>query len=597
MNKIPVLSSLMLAMLLAGCNQGSTQNPAAKAAAHTPEAVSTLAQTYQWTRDDANFEPFTGYIMEGGNPIGEPDIYYGKLDRHFEQFDDFLKDYDEASYQDDVSRILGKEIPDLQAMMNAGELSAEQLVRFYLYRIGKYDIDKLNSIIELNPDIVALARQSDKDRAKHGQHGRALLGIPVLLKDNIATDDRLHTATGAAAMLQWDPDRDAFAVNKLRKAGALILGKANQGEWANYTSSSAPNGFSNNGGQTRNPYLLTTTYGSSSGSAVAATANFATVTVGSETDGSIVYPANINSAVGLKTSRGLISRDYVIPLDEAQDVLGPIGRTVRDVAITLTVMAGVDKADARTQDAAALAGTDFLALLDHPDLSKLHVGFGAYLTNDGSILFDEDKELFSLLKKSGLDVKLLPEMNNVNLPDGMGFSTTIQCGFKYSLNHFLAELNNQVPFASIQDIVEWNRTNPDEKIVYGQDHLEASANTTLSEEECKTIHQTREKLARQTIDDYLATQGINVYVSSAARNVTYAPAGYPDLTVPVGYRANGEPKGAHITGTFLSEPQLLTVGYLLEQATKGTDQARKDPDLDAAIERNENAGIVFRRAH
>lgn len=595
MNKTP-LSVLVVGLLLAGCNQGSTQSVAEKAAAHTPEAVSTLATKYQWVRDDAHFEPFTGFIWESGVPIEEPDIYYGKLDRNFEQFDSFLKDYDEATYQDDTQRILGKEIPDLQVMMNAGNLSAEQLVRFYLYRIGKYDIDKLNSVIELNPDIVTLARQSDRDRAKHGQHGRALLGIPVLLKDNIATDDRLHTASGSAAMLQWDPDRDAFAVAQLRKAGALILGKANQGEWANYTSSSAPNGFSNNGGQTRNPYLLATTYGSSSGSAVAATANFATLTVGSETDGSIVYPSTVNSVVGLKTSRGLISRDYVIPLDEAQDVLGPIGRSVRDVALALTVMAGVDKADARSQDAASLQGVDFVARLDHPDLSRLHVGFAPMFGPDEDSLLEGERTLVDALRKAGLDVKLTPSMKTVDFPEGMDFSTAIECGFNYSFNHFLQGLNHQLPFSSLLDIVAWNKMNPAEKIPYGQNYLEASASTTLSEAECVQRHQEREQLARQTMDDFMSKQGINVYASTFAVNHTYAAAGYPDLTVPVGYEKSGQPDGLHFTGTFLSEPDLLTVGYLLEQQLKGTVNARKDPDLDAAIERNENAGVVFRRA-
>jgi amidase len=188
-------------------------------------------------------------------------------------------------------------------------------------------------------------------------------GIPVLLKDNIATGDHLQTAAGAAAMLGWDPDRDAFLVRRLRDAGAVILGKANLSEWANYMDSCMPDGFSTNGGQTRNPYGPFDTLGSSSGSAVAVAADLTTVSVGSETQGSIIKPATINSVVALKTSRGLVSRDYILPLLPWQDVPGPIGRTVTDVAALLSAMVGVDENDPETAAAAELSGTDFAQFL------------------------------------------------------------------------------------------------------------------------------------------------------------------------------------------------------------------------------------------
>ncbi|MGD2050220.1 MAG: amidase family protein, partial [Chloroflexota bacterium] len=241
-------------------------------------------------------------------PRPEPD-YNGKLARDFSPFADALVDYtpeDAAALEELVS---GKTIPELQALMEGGELTSYDLVVYYLERIQRYDVDKLNSVLELNPEVLEIAQALDDERAAGTVRGD-MHGIPVLLKDNIATGDQMHTAAGATVMLDWDPSRDAFLVSQLREAGAIILGKANLSEWANYMDDCMPNGFSTIGGQTQNPYGPYETYGSSSGSAVAVAADLITVSVGTETQGSIIKPAGIHSVVALKPTKGLISTDY-----------------------------------------------------------------------------------------------------------------------------------------------------------------------------------------------------------------------------------------------------------------------------------------------
>ena len=278
---------------------------------------------------------------------------------------------DQAAALDEL--LAGQGIPAIQQLMDAGQLSAVDLVTYYVDRIKRYDVNKLNSVMELNPEALAIAAQLDAERAAGAVRG-PLHGIPVLLKDNIATGDQLHTTAGAYALKDWRADRDAFLVQQLRSAGAIILGKANLSEWAGYLDPCTPNGFTALGGQTRNPYGPYDTLGSSSGSAASAAAKLATVTVGTETAGSLVQPARYNGVVGMRPSQGLISRDHVIPLGPDLDTPGPMGRSVTDVALLLTAMAGMDANDPKTADAAALAGTDFTQYLSLDEARKLRVG-------------------------------------------------------------------------------------------------------------------------------------------------------------------------------------------------------------------------------
>ena len=331
MNKLTLLLSILIGLLLVGCQDSGTGNISNNGSCPLNEL------------------PY---------PRPEP-LYDGKLKRNFSHFDALLKAYTPELSEARDALLKGKNILQIQALLESGKLTSVVLLAYYLERIQRYDVDKLNAVLELNPDAMEIAGALDRERAANSVRG-PMHGIPVLLKDNIATGDQLHTAAGSAAMLAWDPDRDAFLVTQLRNAGAIILGKANLSEWANYMDSCMPNGFSTNGGQTQNPYGPFETYGSSSGSAVAVAADLTTVSVGSETQGSMILPAGINSVVALKTSHGLVSGDYIIPLLPWQDVPGPMGRNVTDVAVLLSAMAGVGPNASNNTN---LAGTDFTRFL------------------------------------------------------------------------------------------------------------------------------------------------------------------------------------------------------------------------------------------
>ena len=439
-------------------------------------------------------------------PRPEPD-YTGKLEKDFSPFTEALEAYSPEQIASREDLVSGKTILELGDLLEAGELTSFDLTVYYLERIQRYDVNWLNSVLELNPKALIIAQALDDERAAGKVRG-PLHGIPVLLKDNIATGDELHTAAGAAALLGWDPDRDAFLVSQLREAGAVILGKANLSEWANYMDPCLPDGFSANGGQTRNPYGPFDTLGSSSGPAVAVAADLAAVSVGTETQGSIIQPAEINSVVGLKTSRGLVSRDYVIPLLPPQDVPGPLGRTVTDVAILLSALTGVDQNDPETTLAAELAGTDFTHYLNPASLEGVRVGvfiwnenaFAAYFEENGITdleqqdIFrkgfqprtEESRELIASLNAAGIATVEIPHTSqpSVFLVD---FSTAVEAGFLQALDSFLASLGSGAPFSSLEEIVAFNSEDPANRAPYGQGLLEGSLNNGLSAEETQEL--------------------------------------------------------------------------------------------------------------
>ena len=271
-------------------------------------------------------------------PLAEPD-YNSKLTRDFTPFQEALDGFSHEQAAEMERLLSGKTILEIQEMMEAEKTTATELTTYYLARIQQYDVDMLNSVMELNPEALEIAAQLDGERAVGKTRG-TMHGIPVLLKANIATGDQMKTTAGAVALQDWQPARDAFLVQQLRDAGAIILGKANLSEWANYIDPNNPNGFTALGGQTRNPYGPFDPLGSSTGSAVSVAANLTTVSIGTETQGSIIAPSTVNGVAGLKTSRGLVSRDHIIPLVDWMDVPGPIGRNVTDVAVLLTAMTG-----------------------------------------------------------------------------------------------------------------------------------------------------------------------------------------------------------------------------------------------------------------
>ena len=542
-----------------------------------------------------------------GFPRPEPDTN-AKLSRDLGAFEDALAAYTPERAAELDALLADKTVPDIQNLMDAGQITAEELVTYYVERIRRYDLDKLNAVMALNPKALEIARSLDAERAAQGARG-PLHGIPVLLKDNIATGDGMHTTAGAYALKDWTPDRDAFLVGQLRDAGAIILGKANLSEWANWMDPAMPNGFSTLGGQTRNPYGPFETYGSSSGPAVAAAANLAAVTVGTETQGSIMMPAEINSVVAIKPSMGLVSRDYVVPLLDWQDVPGPMGRTVTDVAVLLTAMAGVDENDPVTQDAAALAtegsaqpGVDFTRYLTPEAAQGLRVGIvlktdedidkfikdnkitGAAVENMRQLLrtqSDQQRQTGEIFSKLGFDVV---EVSDSALPGRIDVTEVLPYGFRDAINRFLAGLGAAVEVGSLEEIIKLNREDLANRAPYGQAYLEQSQNSSLSDVAYLALKEQHRSAARAVLSSLFADYDIDVLLSDAGQ--AYAPAGFPAMTVPAGYDETGQPTGIRMIADYLGEPKLIAVGYAFEQATK----ARRAPDLEATMEQIEALG-------
>ncbi|MBE9157030.1 amidase [Nodosilinea sp. LEGE 06152] len=498
--------------------------------------------------------------------------------------------------------VLEATIPQLQQLMASGDLSAEELVVYYLDRIQRYDVNQLNSVMELNPNALAIARNLDAERAEGNLWG-AMHGIPVLVKDNITTGDQMHTTAGAYALKDWRGDRDAQLVKNLRNAGAVILGKANLSEWANYVDPAMPSGFSALGGQTRHPYGPFDPLGSSSGSAVSVAANLTAVSVGSETQGSILKPAATNNVVGLKPTHGLVSGDYVIPLVDWMDVPGPIGRHVVDVATLLTALTHTNEGaeESPDPDVAELQSEDFTRFLDLEQARQRRVGVAvtseatfaqleAFLANPPADLpanvqtalpnvikvlqtsNQAAKAAIAALTQQGITAV---ELDNAAVPRAPDANAALPPGFKASLNAFLPTLPNP-PVAALIDVVSFNYADPANRIPYGQDDLINAQRSDSPSAAYTTLRETHQTTARTDLNKVFADAGIDVLI---AETQAYAPAGYPALTVPIGFAETGEPLGIFLIGKALSEPDLLAVGYAIEQAT----QIRQPPDLDKTL--------------
>ena len=526
-------------------------------------------------------------------PRPEPD-YNAKVVRDLSPFEDALAALTDERRAELDLLLTGASIADMQSMFSTGDLTSEELVLYYIDRIQRYDVDGLNSVIALNPQALESARVHDEQRAS-GSAAGGMHGIPVLLKDNIAVAGLPATA-GAVVMQGWTPDRDAGLVTKLRQAGAIILGKANLSEWANFMDSCMPNGFSAVGGQTENPYGPFETYGSSSGSAVAAAANLATVTVGSETQGSLLLPAGVNSVVAIKTSKGLVSGDYIIPLLPFQDVAGPMGRTVTDTAVLLTAMAGVDENDPETQNAAELDGVDFaefasleaaqgqrigVVIITEDDIDGFLQSLGVPAENREALLPAIDdanrvgRAIGQALSEAGMEVIEIPWSAVPATPNA---NEALPPGFKRAINEFLAGLGDAAPVGSLEEIIAFNEEDTANRMPYGQDHLEEAQASDLTDEEWQALREDHIQSAQQGLRALFDTYGVDAMVENLTQ--AYAAAGYPAITIPTGYGADGEPTYTHIIGDYLSEPSLITAGYALEQALN----VRVDPNLDATMQ-------------
>ncbi len=533
-------------------------------------------------------------------PVSEPN-YTSKRIRDFSPFTKALANFSVQRRKELDTQLLEATVPKMQQLMASGKLSATELVVYYLDRIQRYDINKLNSVMELNPNALEIAQKLDAER-KAGQVRGGMHGIPVLIKGNIATGDKMHTTAGAYALKDWRPDRDAFLVQQLRKSGAVILGKANLSEWANYLDPAMPSGFTALGGQTRHPYGSFNPLGSSTGSAVSVAANLTAVSVGSETQGSIVKPAATNGVVGLKTSRGLVSGDYVIPLIDWMDVPGPIGRTVTDVAVLLNAMTGIAPNQSPDAKGAALAKTDFTQFLSLAAARKRRVGVAIVtkasivqlvenhaakhpeITAEGKVelvnqlnadlpeLNRKSRQIIVPLKKLGIQVV---EVNLEQTPDAPDSNAALEYGFKASINAFLAKTPG-VPVKDLAAIIAVNNGDPNNRIPYGQGYLTASQKTDSDSPEYAAMRAKNQSTMQAGFNQLFKTANIDVLISDTQ---AYAAAGYPALTVPTGVSPKGEPEGIFLIGKYLGEPDLLAVGYAYEQAT----HARKPPNLQATL--------------
>lgn len=497
-------------------------------------------------------------------------------------FADDMADLSASRVEELDSLLTNATIPDITRLFDEGRLTSVELVTYYLKRIERFDVGRLNSIIELDPSALVQAETADRERSS-GTESRPMLGIPVLLKDNIAAGPATHTTAGALALSTWRPQRDAELVGNLRRAGAIILGKTNMSEWANFMDDNMPSGYSTVGGQTNNPYGYPTPFGSSSGSAVAASAGFAALTVGTETQGSIISPAGINSAVGFKPSRGLVSRDLIVPLYEPQDTAGPMGRNVLDVAIGLSAMAGFDADDPRSKDACALLGIDFAdALTVDPN-----VRVGVTVLDDEAIeaQVDEarasglDPETLATVRQGLLDERERSEsiatalesagvtvvrVNEALEPAYGDLMSVLPGGFRRDLDAFLAA-NPDIRPRSLEDIVAFNDLDPEARAPFGQASLKYALSSELSDAELLAAAETLEADSRRAIDTMLAEHDITVYVTTSN---AYDQAGYPAISVPFTYDVENGPSGVVFSGAYLSDVQLLATAHAFEKATK-----------------------------
>jgi amidase len=464
-------------------------------------------------------------------------------------------------------------INQLQAAMMEGRLTAKELVLFYLQRIASYDKNgpKINAILEVNPDAVHIAEALDAERAAKGPRG-PLHGIPVLLKDNIDTGDNMHTSAGSLALADSYAAEDSFVAKRLRNAGAVILGKTNLTEFANFVSENMPNGYSSRGGQVLNPYGpgIFDVEGSSSGSAAAVAANFAAAAIGTETSGSILSPSSANSIVGIKPTVGLISRTGIIPIAFSQDTAGPMARTVADAALLLGVLTGYDEADPATGGSVGRAHTDYTPFLDPNGLRGARIGIAR------PVYFDQLRDDQAALMNAAIEV-LRREgavvFDPVAIPTATEKwdNTVLLYEFKPALNAYLSRLPAHWPIRSLRDVIRFNRQYREEALRYGQKMLEKAEETsgTLTE---PVYLQTRasdlQKSQAEGIDNVMRAHRLDALLFPACLGADIAAkAGYPSITVPGGYTPEGEPLGVTFTGMAYSEPTLIRIAYAFEQAT------------------------------
>lgn len=489
-------------------------------------------------------------------------------------------------------------ISELQKAMATGELTARRLAELYLQRIGEVDKSGpyLNSVIELNPDAFAIADKLDAER-KAGRTRGALHGIPILIKDNIDTHDRMQTTSGSLALEGNHAARDAFLVKQLRRAGALILGKTNLSEWANFRGKPSVSGWSSRGGLTRNPYALDrSACGSSSGSGAAVAANLCVAAVGTETDGSIVCPAQTNGIVGIKPTLGLVSRSGIIPIAHSQDTAGPMARTVMDAAILLGAMTGFDERDPATRLALSRVEgsgrkrgvSNYAKFLDLDGLRGARIGVARNMAGKNPRILKIFELCIEVMKQLGAVI-----VDPADVPNFDKFGRTerevLYYEFKADLNKYLKALPKEARVHSLEDVIEFNEENEDQAMPYfGQEHmLAAQKKGPLSEKKYRDALAKNHRLTRREgidaamrkhkLDALVVPSGGPAWTIDLANGDALnwdmestspaAVAGYPHITVPAGY-VFGLPVGLSFIASAWQEPQLIRFAYAFEQATQ-----------------------------
>ncbi|MFZ1701330.1 MAG: amidase [Pyrinomonadaceae bacterium] len=467
-------------------------------------------------------------------------------------------------------------IAELQERMRSGKLTAKRLTEMYLERIRVID-PKTNSVIELNPDALAIAEALDNERKKGKLRG-PLHGIPVLIKDNIDTADKMKTTAGSLALVDAPtPKQDAFVAAQLRKAGAVLIGKANLSEWANFRGNRSISGWSGRGGQTNNPYFLDQNpCGSSAGSGVAPSANLCAAAVGTETNGSIICPSVTNGVVGIKPTLGLVSRSGIIPIAHTQDTAGPMCRTVGDAATMLGAMAGSDKQDAITVDAARKGAKDYTKFLDPNGLKGARLGLVMFPPRQNAEKYAAFyKPFIDKIRDAGAT---LVEVTFPNYSPTQGDRLSVlQYEFKADLNKYLATRGGK--YKTLEDLIKFNDANKEKELpLFGQElFIESQKKGDLTDKGyLDSLAKIKQSTQVDGIDAVLAKDKLDALIGPTAGQAwaIAAVAGYPSITVPVGLRDNS-PAGMFFFGRAWSEPSLIKYAYAFEQMTK----ARVVPQL------------------
>lgn len=465
-------------------------------------------------------------------------------------------------------------IPEIQAALEAGELTSKQLVLMYYERIADHDKNGLtiNSVLEINPDALFIAESLDVERTIKGSRG-PLHGIPVLLKDNINTGDKMHTSAGSLALANSFAGEDAFIVTKLREAGAIIMGKANMTEFANFMTTGMPSGYSSRGGQVLNPYNISTpTGGSSAGSAVAVACNFCTVSVGTETSGSILNPGNLGSIIGIKPTVGLLSRSGILPLSNTQDTAGPMARTVRDAVLLLNAMLGNDTQDAAMGTNIGRIHKDYTVFLDENGLQGARIGiprdyYFEELTEEQLALFNASVDRMRELGATIIDPADIKTAREIS------YSSVVLNEFKTALNAYLSRLGPGAPMRTLKDIIDFNHAHPVETLRYGQATLidaEYTSSGTQTEPKYLLHRATDLKLCKEEgIDATMKEHNLDALLFPAdfGARIT-SRAGYPSIVVPSGYTSAGAPFGVTFSAKAYQEPTLIKLAYAYEQNYK-----------------------------